>query len=294
MRKRKVVLITGASTGLGLSLAKRLIEKDKYHLILSARESSLARFSEVPIAENENLWIRKLDIEEHKDMYDLIAEINTKLDGVDILINNAGVSYRSVVEHVTEKELEKQMSINFKSPLELIRLVLPRMRKKACGKIINISSVGGMMAMPTMAIYSASKFALEGASESLWYELKPYGISVTLVQPGFINSDSFSRTRLTQLAEKSFKDSKLSYHNHYKNMANFIQFMMRHTPVRKNDVSMTILKIMEQKNPPLRVAGSFDAWLFGALRRILPRSIYHWFLYKNLPGIKEWGREYKP
>ncbi len=101
--------------------------------------------------------------------------VGLALGGVDVLINNAGVAYRSVVEHVSERERLQQMGINFRAPMELTRLVLPYMRSRRAGRIINVSSMGGMMAMPTMAVYSASKFALEGATESLYYEVKPWG-----------------------------------------------------------------------------------------------------------------------
>lgn len=290
-KNRPVILITGASTGLGLSLTKKLIKKDKYHIVTTARSSSLIRFEDQNIIENDHLWIRPLDVTNHGDIYNLIGEINQKLNGVDILVNNAGLSYRSVVEHVTDKERMNQLNINFRAPMELIRSVLPKMREKRCGKIINISSVGGMMAMPTMSVYSASKFALEGATESLWYELKPFGISVTLIQPGFINSDAFTKVKLTELAKKSHENTDDDYNKHYQFMAQFIEKVMKLTPSNKDDVACKVVNVIERKKPPLRVAGTWDARLFGVLRRILPRRIYHWILYKSLPGIKGWGKK---
>ena len=137
--------------------------------------------------------LRPLDITSADMRGELIANIEAQYGGVDILINNAGFTFRAVVEDVSEEDRLQQMNTNFRSPMELIRLCLPNMRQKRQGKIINISSVGGQMAMPTMAVYSASKHALEGATESLWYELKPWNIKVTLVQPGFINSKGFEK-----------------------------------------------------------------------------------------------------
>ena len=92
--------------------------------------------------------------------------------------------YRAVLEHVSDAERVAQMDVNYLAPMDLIRLVLPRMREKHAGRILNVSSVGGMMAMPTMAVYSASKFALEGATEALYYEVRPWNIRVSLIQPG--------------------------------------------------------------------------------------------------------------
>lgn len=154
----------------------------------------------------------------------MVAEAEARWGGVDVLVNNAGVAYRAVVEHVTEEDRLRQFGVNFLGPMEMVRLCLPSMRKKRAGRIINVSSVSGMMAMPTMGVYCASKFALEGASEALWYEVKPWNIRVTLVQPGFINSDSFQNTRTTpksrrggtrasQVAE--LPEDDLAYAAHY-------------------------------------------------------------------------------
>src|SRR5690606_8275736 len=130
-----------------------------------------------------------------------------KWDGVSILINNAGISYRAVVEHMNDKDEQLQMAVNYFGPVALIRLVLPFMREQGRGKIINISSVSGMLAMPTMASYSASKHALEGVSEALWYEAKPLGVNVSLIQPGFIRSKSFKNVYFTEASEKAMESN---------------------------------------------------------------------------------------
>ena len=288
-KRKPVVLITGASAGLGLSVAKLLLSQS-YQVILTARASSLPRFETLGIRENESIWIRPLDVTSAVERSRLIEEVNKHLGGVDILINNAGFSYRAVLEHVEKDEYRRQMLTNFEGPMDLCRLVLPSMRKKRSGRIINISSVGGMMAMPTMAPYSASKFALEGATESLWYEVKPWNIFVTLVQPGFINSDSFLKVRYTELAQSSFDNKSDPYHAHYRYMSQFIARFMRLSPTQHSTVAKHILSIMNHSNPPLRAAASFDAHLFSWIRRLLPRRIYHWLLYRLLPGINEWGR----
>lgn len=287
--KRKVVLITGASKGLGLCLSKQLQESD-FHLILTARESSLARFAIENIEENENIWIRPLDITNVSQRKQLISELDSELGGVDILINNAGVSYRSVVEHVNDDYRNAQMDVNFMSVMELTRIVLPKMREKRSGRIVNISSVGGMMAMPTMAVYSASKFALEGATEALYYEVKPWNIKVTLIEPGFINSSSFMDTQYTDLSKSSVENSDDPYYQHYQNMGPFIGRTMRLSPATAEGVAAKIVKIINSKNPPLRVLATPDAVLFGLMRRLLPRRVYHWILYNSLPGVRKWGK----
>jgi len=288
--KRKVVLITGASTGLGLATGQLLIQEDRFHVILTARKGSLSRFDKLGIKNSENIWIRELDVTDLDQRHKVVNEIRSKLDGIDILINNAGYSLRAVVEHVTEMDRLQQMRINFRSPMGLIRLVLPDMRRKRWGRIINVSSVGGMMAMPTMAVYSASKFALEGASESLWYEVRPWNISVTLLQPGFVNSSGFTKTRLTPQSECSIKNDKDPYYQHYISMTPFIEKMMRRSYATPESVAKKILKTINRHNPPLRVAATPDAVLFALLRRLLPRSWYHRLLYLLLPNVRNWGR----
>lgn len=290
LSRKPVVLITGASTGLGLALTRLLLNKN-YHLVLTARTSSLQRFQDQNIVENQSCWIRALDVLNPKERESVVGEINQKLGGVDILINNAGFAYRSVLEHVQETEAILQLITNFEGPLELIRLSLPAMRKRRSGKIINISSVGGMMAMPTMGMYSASKFALEGASEALYYEVKPWNISVTLVEPGFINSESFKNTRYTTLSGCAMRDPSEAYYGHYHFMGGFIEKMMRLTPASSEQVAKKILKVINCKSPPLRVAGTPDAMFFDLLRRLLPRSFYHWLLYNGLPHAACWGDE---
>ena len=288
MAEGEVVLVTGASIGLGLAIARALLKTER-RLILTARASSLSRFAEVGILESERVWLRALDVTVAAQREAIVAEAAERWGGIDVLINNAGISYRSVVEHVQEEERLAQMGINFRAPMELTRLVLPGMRARRYGRIINISSVGGMMAMPTMAVYSASKFALEGASESLWYEVRPWGISVTLVEPGFIRSSSFENVRLTQLSAHSRTTQSDPYHAHYACMEPFIARMMGLSLVTPERIARRVLRLMSSPRPPLRVSATPDAMVFDLLRRFLPRRLYHWILYRNLPRIRTWG-----
>ena len=285
---KKVVLITGTSSGVGLEFLK-IYSSEKYFVVATVLEHSLELLKKERIQENDSLWIRTLDVQNVDRQQEIVKEINEKLGGVDILINNAGVSYRTVVEDMTPEDEMMQMSVNYLGPLNLIRLVLPGMREKRAGHIINISSVSGMMAMPTMASYSASKWALEGATEALWYEMKPWGVKVSCVQPGFINSLSF---------QKVFQSKKLKndegypgYSPYYKFMSKFVSNFMQHAPYNARDVAKVILKTMETKKPRMRIPATPDAWAFYFFRRWVPSKVYHWLLYKNLPGIKYWGKE---
>lgn len=282
------VLVTGASTGVGLELAKLLLETD-HRLVLSARPSSLARFAEAGIHEGPRVMLLPLDVRNEHQRAAAIAAVNARWGGVDVLVNNAGMSVRSVVEHVTELESIAQLGANFFGPMALTSLVLPHMREQRFGRVINVSSVGGMTAMPTMSVYSASKFALEGASEALWYEVKPWGIHVSLVRPGFINSDGFQKVRFSALGKASMHNPEDAYHAHYSNMSELIEGLMTLTFHTPRDVAEMILKTIHKKNPGLWVAATWDASLFELLRRLLPSRVYSWFLYAGLPRIWEWG-----
>ena len=288
--KKDVVLITGASAGLGLEIARKVIATKQYCVVLTARPNSIERFAHEGIVETNDILLRPLDITSADMRSDLINEINEHHGGVDILINNAGFTFRAVVEDVSEENRLMQMNTNFRSPMELIRLCLPSMRQKRKGKIINISSMSGQMAMPTMAVYSASKYALEGATESLWYELKPWNIKVTLVQPGFINSKGFEKVKKTELSKQSSQEKDSPYYQHYVNMENFIEKIMRITPSTSHTVARKVLKVMKANNPPLRVAGTIDAVLFKLMKTFVPQRIYHWVLYHCLPNINKWGK----
>ena len=294
LRRRRVkrgpytIMVTGASVGVGLELAKLLLTTE-HRLVLTARAESLERFWAEGIVEGPRVMFVPLDVTDDAQRRAAIAKIEQRWGGVDVLVNNAGVSYRSVAEHVTEAERIAQLDANFLGPMALIRLVLPYMRAHRFGRIINVSSVGGMTAMPTMSIYSASKFALEGASEALWYEVRPWGIRVSLVRPGFINSDGFRKVRFTSQGESAARDPSDPYHAHYVNMSQLIEALMTLTFHTPRDIAETIFETIEQKNPPLWVAGTWDAYLFDLLRRFLPSSLYNRLLYAGLPRIWEWG-----
>jgi len=288
-REVATIFVTGASVGIGLELAK-LLRDGRHRLVLTARESSLERFSEEGLVPGERVLLLPLDVTSDEQRRAAIRTVEDRWGGIDVLVNNAGISYRAVAEHVTEAERLAQLDANFLGPMELIRLALPHMREQRYGRIINVSSVGGMTAMPTMSIYSASKFALEGASESLWYEMRPFGVHVSLVRPGFINSDGFRKVRFTEQGQRALVDPNDPYHAHYVNMDELIAGLMTLTFYTPRDVAETILDVIEHKNPPLWVAGTLDAQLFDFLRRIIPSGLYHRLLYAGLPRIWRWGQ----
>lgn len=285
-----VLLVTGASAGLGLALAKTLLRETSYRLILTARPTSLGRFAAEGIAPGPRVRIVALDVADPASRASALAAVEAEWGGVEILVNNAGLATRAVAEHLNDADLRQIMAVNFFGPLDLIRRVLHGMRERRRGRIITVSSVGGMMAMPTMAAYSASKFAIEGACESLWYEVRPWGVGVSLVEPGFINSDSFTHTLHTRRSARAIGDDHDPYHAHYEAMAGMIARLMRRTWATPEHVASVILDTIRARDPRLRVRATPDALVFDYLRRWLPRRLYHAVLYACLPRVRQWGR----
>lgn len=287
---KPVILVTGCASGIGLAIAELLYEKTNYRVVATCRRQSLPKLKE-RFQEDDRFILRPLDVTDMDERRELLKEIEAKWQGVNILINNAGISYRAVLEHMTPADEFRQMETNYFAPVELIRLVLPHMRILGRGKIINISSVSGMLAMPTMASYSASKYALEGVSEALWYEARPLGINVSLIQPGFVRSESFKNVRYTPLS-KAAEGSPDFYGDYYENMTPFIERLMRVSLTSPKAIAKLVLKVIRTENPPLWIPATYDAAIFYYLRRFVPRSILMRILFNSLPRVRRWGRNY--
>jgi len=287
---RPVILVTGCGSGIGLALADLLYKKDQYRVVVTAREKSLT-FLRDRFPDSSRFWVRSLDVTVESQRNQLIEEIESKWNGVNILINNAGVSYRAVVEHMNAKEELHQFETNYFGPVGLIRAVLPHMRKLGRGKIINVSSVSGMLAMPTMGSYSASKYALEGISEALWYEVRPLGINVSLIQPGFVKSKSFLNVQYSALSGPEHGIEGL-YADYYQHMTPFIEKLMGFSFTTPESVARRILKTIQRRNPPLWIPATLDAKIFYYLRRFVPRKILLELLFAILPRVRHWAKTY--
>lgn len=257
---------------------------------MTAREKSIEKIIS-ELTQNDRFIIRPLDVTSEKDREKLLSEVNQLWGGVDVLVNNAGISYRSVIEHMTENDELLQMSTNYFGPMGLIRLVLPHMRSTGRGKIICVSSVSGMLAMPTMASYSASKFALEGACEALWYEMRPFGVKVCMVQPGFIHSKSFHNVYHTQKSEPA-RNWSGPYKDFYQNMTPFVETMMNMSLTTPERIAKLIIRVIEKEHCPLWIPATLDAKIFYYIRRAFPRRLLLPFLYWCLPKARTWGQDY--
>lgn len=285
--KNPVVIVTGCSSGIGFELAKLLYKNPDYNAVITCRERSMSALQAV-FSDNERFMVRELDVTKDENIYSLIHEIQDLWGRVDVVVNNAAVCYRAVVEHMDFESEQIQLRTNYLGPMSLIRSVLPLMREQRSGHIINISSVSGMLAMPTMGSYSASKHALEGATEALWYEAKPVGIKVNLLQLGFINSDAVKNV---VLAPKARMSTQLSgpHSEYYKSMVPMIETLMKYSFNSSATIAEKIMAIIRRPKSHLRVPLTIDAVFFGILKKIIPSLILQRILYMMLPNSRGWG-----
>lgn len=289
--KRPVIIVTGCGSGIGLELAKLLHKEDRYNVIATCRSHRLDNLRK-ELSENPHFRLRVLDVTDDKNIYQIVHDICTEWGRVDIIVNNAAVCYRGVVEHMDSESEMLQLKTNYLGPMSLIRSVLPIMREQRSGQIINISSVSGILAMPTMGSYSASKHALEGATEALWYETQPFGINVNLVELGFIKSDALKNVVLSNKARMS---SMLCgpHSEYYTSMTPFIEKLMALSITPSASAANRILKIIKSNPRQLRFAGTPDVWIFSFLKRVLPSAWQNRIFYWMLPQSLKWGGKWK-
>jgi NAD(P)-dependent dehydrogenase (short-subunit alcohol dehydrogenase family) len=185
----RVVVITGGSRGLGLVMARQLASAGARLCLLARDPAELDRARAQLPAGAEVLTLR-CDIRRRADVRAAMAMVLEKWAAVDVLINNAGVIQVGPLEHMTHEDFENALATHFWGPLHLMYEVLPGMRRRGFGRIVNISSIGGKIAVPHLAPYCASKFALVGLSDSVRAELAQHGIRVTTVCPGLMRTGS--------------------------------------------------------------------------------------------------------
>jgi NAD(P)-dependent dehydrogenase (short-subunit alcohol dehydrogenase family) len=187
--KKRNWLITGCSTGLGRALAEVLIAKGEYVLATARKPEELRDL----VAGHDNARALKLDVTVGSDIAAAAAEAE-KAGGVDVLVNNAGYGYLTAIEEGDEPGYRAQFETNVFGLIAMTKAVLPAMRKRGSGHILNIASVGGLIGNPGSGYYAATKFAVVGFSEALSKEVAPFGVKVTVVEPGPFRTDWAGRS----------------------------------------------------------------------------------------------------
>lgn len=272
--KEEVVLITGASSGIGFQAAIDL--KNKGYIVYGAAR----RMDKLKQLEKEGINILELDVTDEESMVNCINTITNQNGGVDILVNNAGYGSFGSIEDVELDEGKRQFEVNLFGLARMTQLVLPYMRSKKKGKIINMSSVGGKVHTPFGGWYHATKFAVEGFSDCLRMEVKPFNIEVILIEPGGIKTD------WGIIASNNLE--KISGEGAYKKEANAVAKSLRkmYTEGKGTSnpsiVSSTIVKAVLKKKPKTRYLIGANSKSLFFLKRILTDRAYDRILMKYM------------
>jgi len=194
----KVALVTGSSSGIGLETVLALA-RDGYETFASIRDIKKSAELEYA-AKKENLKIKiiELDVDKEESIVTAIKKISSEHGRLDVLVNNAGYGQFGCTEDITLNDFRKQFETNFFSIVRIIQEISPIMRKQKSGIIVNISSIAGKIGLPGSSAYISSKFALEGFSECLRYELGQFGIKTTLIEPGVIKTNFFDSMKIPE------------------------------------------------------------------------------------------------
>jgi NAD(P)-dependent dehydrogenase (short-subunit alcohol dehydrogenase family) len=191
MASSKILLITGVSSGFGRALAQEALAAG--HKVVGTVRSAQAKLDFESLSAGAAFG-RVLDVTDFDAIDGIVAEIEATVGPVDVLVNNAGYGHEGVMEESPLSEMRRQFEVNVFGAVAMIKAVLPSMRERRRGHILNITSMGGYITMPGITYYCGSKFALEGISEALGKEVKPFGIAVTAVAPGSFRTDWAGRS----------------------------------------------------------------------------------------------------
>ena len=270
----QVVIVTGASSGIGEATARRLVRAGAKVVISARREDRLKAFAHEFDPSGASVLAVAGDVTNENDRQQLVAATLTKFGRIDALVNNAGYGTRGPVEKVPVELIRKNYETNIFSLIALTQLVVPAMRERGTGCIVNIGSVAGRIARPLSSIYDSTKHALEALTDGLRGELQPFGVRVTLIRPGFIATEFIE-------AANGASTEVLA------NVGPYAAFYQSHqTEVKKlrkfagvpDDIARLVEKALQSDNPAPRYSGPFHAKIFLFLKWILPDRWFSFFV----------------
>ncbi|MHA4810953.1 SDR family NAD(P)-dependent oxidoreductase [Flavitalea flava] len=257
----KTIFITGASRGLGRIWTEAFLKRGDQVVAAVRNPDSLDQLAnEYP----SNLLVLQLDVTDRNACFDAVAKSKAHFGTIDVLINNAGYGHMGAIEELNEEEIRAQIETNVFGLLWITQAVIPIMREKKSGRIIQLSSALGVVAIPMMGIYSASKFAVEGISETLAAEVNGFGIKVTILEPNGFSTD-FSAASLAQSKQLSEYDDVRK------------ALFAAHSPEDSGvpeATAVAVLKLVDTENPPLRL--------------ILGKVGFPWIKYTYDERLKTW------
>ncbi len=233
----QTILITGVSSGVGKALAEQALRQGHTVIGTVRKQADRDAFEQQAHGRAHG---RILDLSNTTSIPDAIADIVETLGPIDVLINNAGYGLVGPVEECTLDQIRAQFEVNVFAQLVVTQAVLPSMRERRSGLILNITSMGGLLTFPGVGVYNASKFAMEGFTDVLRKELAPFGIRVTAVEPGLFPTDWFGRSQ--QTATHTIPDYDTAWKAHAEFQPNFTGDLTRGAEA--------ILSLLDIPNPP--------------------------------------------
>ena len=267
MADQKVAIVTGSSSGIGYETAL-VLARNGFRTYATMRNLEKANaISDVAKREKLSLHTIKLDVTDEKSVNDAIKTIKSDAGRIDVLVNNAGYGLTGSLEDLSMSEIKAQYETNVFGLIRVTQAVLPIMREQKSGIIVNISSIGGKMAIPLQSPYHGTKFAVEGLSESIAYELEPFGIKIVIIEPGAIKTN-FDTGMV--VAQKNQNPSSPYYKSMQKLQSSINSVFKNGTPPAK--VAEVILNAITTPNPNLRYTVGEDAALLAQKRKELPDS----------------------
>ena len=267
---KRVVLVTGASSGIGLACATHLAGR-------GFRVYGTSRRAAIPAT--GNLTMLTADVTDDYSVDKAVATVLDREGQLDILVNNAGMGVAGPVEATSIEEAKEQFEVNFFGAFRVCCAVLPAMRSQGSGYIVNIGSIGGVIAIPYQAMYSASKFALEGLSEALRMEVRPFGIRVVIIEPGDHKTALTQNRQFTEMPPEAYRKS-------------FATALARTAHDEQSgrgpeQVARLLYRIINKRNPRLRYTiGPAAQRAAVLLKRLAPNSILEYSMrtYYGLDG----------
>ena len=267
---QKVAIVTGSSTGIGYETSL-ILARNGFLTYATMRNLNKSEDMKLTVAkENLPIQIKQLDVTEDLSVENAIQEISSETGRIDVLVNNAGYGLNGAFEDLAMDEVKAQYETNVYGLMRTTQAVLPIMRKQKSGTIVNISSGAGRFGLPGGSAYVSTKFAVEGLSESMSYELEPFGIKVVIVEPGVIRTNFMDGL---VIAKKS-QDPNSPYSQIMQKIVTGFEEMMKNAS-SPDLVAKVVLNAIRDKNPSLRyLAGNdVEAWL-GGNRKIADEELY--------------------
>ena len=271
----KIAIITGSSSGIGFETSL-ILARNGFHTYATMRDTSKAsKIQKIANDENLKIVVIELDVDKEESIKSAVQKIVAKNGRVDVLVNNAGWGLFGCLEDISIDELKAQFETNFFGIVRLIQEIAPIMRKQGSGIIVNISSVAGRIGFPASPAYISSKFALEGLSESMRYELDQFGVKTTIIEPGVIKTNFFSSMKIAEPKPDS------PYIETTEKVVSAVK-MMAEMGTHQEEVAKTVLKAIEAKEPLPRYIVGTDAAMFLEAKKMKTDLEFENYLKKEL------------